>query len=387
MALPGMMAAPSPEWPGAAPGRFTDAASGRPLQRRIVNTECRNGDSSSLARMGMPRYFEDRSGPQAIESKRIFEQRPSDTMKWRPTIRPLSEPGALHTEKPEGVKAVAMPPPKIVPMRERRHLRQVDSKEEYSDRPVGPRTVLRENGLRASEQIAQEVDLTNELQRKARPLSLGSQRNSIGCRSLGDKAYRHPEYDRQFYHAGGLIVGSGFHRGAYPKTEARNATTLKLEERERRPVKTDAERQAEIERWEACQEVSKLTPGTVDENQVDVSWEAYAIKECDSAKYAPSTTTLKEVKVGETKLEVADRKVFDVYDTVRIGTETRYIVDATDAPSAIVINKALTNPCPANTVITTVPLESDDDEEEKEKMKKDTDRWRGQRNKSVRIAA
>lgn len=37
---------------------------------------------------------------------------------------------------------------------------------------------------------------------------LQSLRNSIAVTSLGDKPYKYPEYSSNFYHEGGLIVGS-----------------------------------------------------------------------------------------------------------------------------------------------------------------------------------
>lgn len=49
---------------------------------------------------------------------------------------------------------------------ERRHLRQLESKQELGDIARAKATVLRENGLRAADQPAREVDLTLEMQRK-----------------------------------------------------------------------------------------------------------------------------------------------------------------------------------------------------------------------------
>lgn len=41
-----------------------------------------------------------------------------------------------------------------------------------------------------------------------RILGLDDQRNGLGVTSLGDKAYKYPEYEPEFYKAGGLIPGA-----------------------------------------------------------------------------------------------------------------------------------------------------------------------------------
>lgn len=46
------------------------------------------------------------------------------------------------------------------------------------------------------------------MQRKGKLYGLESMRNSIGISSLGDKPYRYPEYEPEFYKNGGLIPGS-----------------------------------------------------------------------------------------------------------------------------------------------------------------------------------
>lgn len=46
------------------------------------------------------------------------------------------------------------------------------------------------------------------MQGKVRIPGIESQRNNIGVSSLGDKAYKYPEYEPNFYKAGGLIPGS-----------------------------------------------------------------------------------------------------------------------------------------------------------------------------------
>jgi len=281
MALPGMDVHMPPsaagEWPGAVSAKFTDKFTARPLLRKMVDTDCRNGSASGLANNGFGRYFADRGGLIPTEGKRIAHVPASEVVAWRPSVRPLAEPGSLHLEKPEGRLQVEHAPGKVFSMPEKRHLRQVESKEEYSDRAVGMRVVYRENGLRAYDQPAREIDVQTEMQRKAKNSDLLSQRNGIGCRSLGDKNYRHPDYCGRFHQAGGLIVGSGFHRGMHSKTEPRNSTSVQLvmADGDRKPSKTYKEKLLEQEAQEAQAEVEELTR----------NWETGTLKECDE-KYA-----------------------------------------------------------------------------------------------------
>jgi hypothetical protein len=258
MALPGMFEQLPAEWPGAAPGKFTDKLTAKPLSRKIVACNTRNGDGGSLARQGFVRYFTDPEGLMPLESKRMVGQKPGEPIAWRPCKRSLSEPGAQHWEKPEGLKQVEPANTKVVPVREKRHLRQVSSKEEYYDRQVGPRTTTRENGLRAADQPAHEVDISLEFQRKARLDALPAKRNGIACRTPGDKNYKHPDYDRGFHHAGGLAVGAGFHRGNFKKSQARNDISVWVESDVPRHVKTYAEKMRERKPLE-CYDVEALT--------------------------------------------------------------------------------------------------------------------------------
>lgn len=236
----------------------------------------------------MLHYFTDTSGLRPSESKKMFPEarEQSKVMEWRPTKRPLSEPGAHHYEKPEGLKVVESAPGKIFSIRERRHLRQHASKEEYSDRPLGPATVYRADGYRASDQIAQEVDISNELARKVRPLSLAEQRNGLGCRALGDKNYRHPEYETRFHHAGGLVVGSTFQRGSYAKHQARSETSITFATQQPRgEMKSFAEQERDREMAHHMNEVSGLTAKKGETADGQQSWESYALKGCEGADF------------------------------------------------------------------------------------------------------
>jgi len=270
------MEAPVPEWPGAVSRKFGDAITGNLASRRVVETGCRNGVEHGLARNGFARYFTDTDGLNPTQGKRTFEARNGEVCDWRPSRRSLSEPGCGHYEKNEGRRVVEQPVRKIVPLREKRHIRQAASKEEFSDRPLGPRTVVRENGLRAVDQPAREVDISTEFARKGRVSDLVNQRNGFGCRALGDKSYRHPDYENNFHHVGGLIVGSTFMRGTFKKTESRSNSSVPLAvvDGDRRPAKSYEEAQRERQLFDAQAEVVALTR----------EWEAGTLKECD-AKY------------------------------------------------------------------------------------------------------
>lgn len=280
MALPGMDPGPGPahDWPGAVSGKFTDKLHGRDLCRMQVLAPAKLGGSHSLAQNGFAGYFTDHRGLIASEGRRqVPRQDGGDIHQWRPSRRNLSEPGMHHYEKPEGRRIVEEPNSRVcVSIREKRHIRQVESKEEYGDRPIGPRNVVRNNGLRAVDQPAREIDVSNEMARKVRPLDLQTQRNGISCRSLGDKAYRHPEYDRGFHAAGSLVVGSSFTRGNFKKTEPRNSTSVHfVMDTTRKHLKSYEEKYREQQLMEAQTEVESLTR----------SWEAGTLKECDEANY------------------------------------------------------------------------------------------------------
>lgn len=242
-----------------------------------VETHARHGDETGLACNGFGQFFTDPRGLASNEGKKMVPCPSGQAFEWRSSKRPIPAPGSEHVEKPEGLRKVEQAPGRSVSIRERRHIRQVESKEEITDRPVGPAVVIRENGLRAVDQPAREVDLTHEIQRKVQINDLRTQRNGFSCKSLGDKAYKHPEYSDKFFHTGNIIVGSGFHRGHFKKTEPRNATSVQLVTMERKggPAKSFEEKQREKLVFEARMEVEELT----------VDWEKEVLKQTADAKY------------------------------------------------------------------------------------------------------
>lgn len=251
-----------PEWQGSIPSKWMDRYTNMPQMRRIVSTCCRNGDAVSFARQGPGGYFADVRGLDIIEGKRYIPCQQSRVQEWRPAKRSLSEPGASHWEKPEGLRRVESKPAAVRYRKEKLHIRQNESKEEFSDRPQGLNIVRAPNGLRAAEQTAQEIDLSRVIQRKHRLDHLEDIRNRIPVRSLGDKQYRHPEYCSEFFKAGGLIIGATFARGNFPKTLPRNSTAWKefaAEQPDAVKLVSYEEKQAVERKKQACSEVEELT--------------------------------------------------------------------------------------------------------------------------------
>lgn len=275
MALPGMEA-PMLEWAGAVSGKFKDKLHGNELCRRQIHAPCKDGASHNLARNGFGRYFNDSRGLIPTEGKRMVPVAAGgEVLEWRPSRRSLSEPGSQHFEKSEGRRMVETPPRKVYSVREKRHVRQVESKEEHYDRPVGPRTVYRAGGLRAADQPAREVDISTEMARKKGTHDLLGQRNGIGCRTLGDKPYRNPEYEKGFHAGGSLVTGSSFVRGHFSKTQPRNGTTVHLELDAKEPGPSYEELSRKRQLRDLKKDVATLT----------LKWEAEALKECEDAHY------------------------------------------------------------------------------------------------------
>lgn len=265
-----------PEWPGQFSGKFCERGSAKPIGKKMVETNIRNGGEASLARNGFGAYASDVRGLVSTESKKILHFPGSQVFEWKSSKRPLAQPGAEHDVKNEGRAQTEVAPGKALAIREKRHIRQVESKEEINDRPVGPRTIVRSNGLRAHDQPAREVDITYEMQRKVPHYSLEEMRSGIGCKAYGDKAYKHPEYSDKFFKMGQLVVGSGFTRGHYKKTEPRNAISVQLAEVVRKEgAMTFEEKQAQMLAYEARSEVEELTR----------NWERSVLKTTPAAAY------------------------------------------------------------------------------------------------------
>jgi len=204
-----------------------------PVQRRepcrlMSNTRVKRGGSTNLSALGFSGVARDVMGLGRTEGKQQVDHLANgQEMRWRPSRRTLTEPGADHLSRIECVKQV-QPKDGHRPWRcERLHIRQRESKEEHSDCPSGLRIVVDENGVPSSRRPAHEFELESVMTRKRQILSLEQQRNNLGCNSMGDKQYRHPEYDTGFFHAGALVPGCSFTRGSHAKTVPRNTTAWK----------------------------------------------------------------------------------------------------------------------------------------------------------------
>jgi len=267
-----------PEWPGQFSGKFCERGTAKPVGKKMVETNIRNGLETGLARNGFGQYFTDTRGLASTESKKIINFPGSDVFEWKSSKRTLSAPGEFATVKNEGTGRTEPAPGKALAIRERRHIRIVESKEEVSDRPVGPQMVIRQNGIRASDQPAREVDITYEMQRKVPHYSLEEMRHGIGCKAYGDKAYKHPEYSDRFFKMGQLVVGAGFQRGHYKRTIPRNETDFQLAQAERKVgALTFEEKEKQEAAFEARTEVEELTR----------QWEKNVLRTAKSAAYEP----------------------------------------------------------------------------------------------------
>mmetsp|Transcript_9798 Transcript_9798/g.17723 ORF Transcript_9798/g.17723 Transcript_9798/m.17723 type:complete len:289 (+) Transcript_9798:74-940(+) len=266
-----ILAPPVPEWPGAVSSRFADKLHGKPQGKARATTDLINGPSENFARQGPARYMTDTRGLTTNECKKTILVPGSEAYDWKASKRSLPEPGADHPEKPQGKRLVEPAPRAVMSMGEKRHIRQVESKEEFADRSVGVKVIYRENGLRARDQPAREIDIGDELNRKGKPAGLLAVRNGITCKTYGDKPYKHPEYDRDFFKVGNLIVGAGFARGHFEKVKPRNSNTLEIAPSAdgTRHLKSYGEKRREQLAREAEQEVEELTR----------QWEGSTLKE------------------------------------------------------------------------------------------------------------
>lgn len=219
----------------------------------------------------MGEFFKDEQGLVVNEGRHHIEGGLSGTHEWRPSKKIIEGPGIRRVDRPEGIKKVerAIADGTDSKRREKLHIRQVQSKEEFSDLPMGVKIVMGQNGLPAKDQVAQEVDLSRVLTRKRGVGTLDAQRNGIACTSLGDKHYKHPEYSDRYHQIGGTTVGSTFVQGSFAKTVPRNSTAWKAFAAENPDAvkrKTYKELQKEARERDAMYEVRSLT-GTSSENK------------------------------------------------------------------------------------------------------------------------
>lgn len=276
------------EWPGSTSCKWLDRSSNRVISRKIVDTHCRYGDTGSFANMGPGAYSADPRGLPSTEGRDRLVQRQSEEIVWRPSRRTLDEPGMAHLEKREGKKAIDHVIEQVPRRSEKLHIRPHESKEEMLDAPQGiARVYSPRSGVERRHLPATEYPLEDVMTRKRRVQDLLTQRNEIPCYTPGDKHYRHPEYMPAFYKDGGLIVGSTFQRGSWPKTVARNTTGWKEFDAERPDAvrrKTYKEVIADQRHTEQVASVEELTRSLA---MGALSWEERALRDCEDAKYTP----------------------------------------------------------------------------------------------------
>merc|ERR1719422_499377 len=120
---------PMLEWAGATSGKFKDKFHGGEVSRQQIPVPWNHGFSHGIAQNGLGRYFNDSAGLVPTEGRRAVPVAAGgQTLQWRSSRRTLSEPGSQHFERAEGIRQVESPPRKIFSIREKRHIRQVESK-------------------------------------------------------------------------------------------------------------------------------------------------------------------------------------------------------------------------------------------------------------------
>ena len=174
------------EWKGSRPQRFSGG-------KKIIKPEdeLANFLSSSME----PAY-----------QKGIRTYNASNTPEkiFKPSVRVFEDCyfPSLHEYDPRGKKMVNFPEQKDRIRPERVH---VDGGKETTQEidPRGIRIFEEANKSREKNHV-----LTKTWKNKGRVVGIEAQRNYLGVNSLGDKSYKYPEYSSNFYHSGGLIVGS-----------------------------------------------------------------------------------------------------------------------------------------------------------------------------------
>lgn len=113
---------------------------------------------------------------------------------------------ARKEPRTESVKMMNFQPIPKKPEAERRHLR-----DQY-DSLMGPTHDNPKQGLlpfaHANQKTEKEYKQETVMTQKKRTKCLYDQRNGLPLQSLGDKNYKHPDYEPGFFKEGGLITGS-----------------------------------------------------------------------------------------------------------------------------------------------------------------------------------
>jgi len=139
-----------------------------------------------------------------------------------------------------------------------------------------------------------ERDLALTMGQKKNVDSYEDQRNLLGMKSLGDKAYKHPEYAPKFYYEGGLVPGSTHSFKTTKKPLAKPLT----EEEKNKPKGT---------KW-----TDKLKKEELDEEEKAVKslfdWEQTTLKEANPKWRDPDAVEPEVPKTQDTKAAAKDVK-------------------------------------------------------------------------------
>lgn len=183
------------EWDGQAPQKFKGG--------KLVD-----GIKSPQTSFTPGLLGETSNGLERLKGKRHYESTSEVKINsWKPCIKTIRE---LHRspEKPRRFSSLGpiITAKKLRP--ERKHI-QISPSKESSHLPNHTKMVIADNGFRVQDLPATEFDFhKSQMGLKKRVTDLLDMRNSLPQKSLGDKSYKKPERSTNFYHEGGLVIGS-----------------------------------------------------------------------------------------------------------------------------------------------------------------------------------
>ncbi|KAL4468343.1 hypothetical protein ABPG72_010744 [Tetrahymena utriculariae] len=144
--------------------------------------------------------------PLPLLGRKHFESKFSAVGEYKPHIKVFPSVSNKTTDLSNltigGLKKIPYVPPQRKARPEKLHLYAKKSGH-FEDKLNGIKTFEL-----ANQRTNNQYELEKQLQTKTRVEGLPQMRNQLDVRSLGDKAYRHPEYSSDFYKQGGLIPGA-----------------------------------------------------------------------------------------------------------------------------------------------------------------------------------
>jgi len=173
-------------WEGIKPGRF-DYATKKHFEQQDQMRDMQGNDLPILGR----KHFEPAFG---------LPVKPKFCLKVYPDKH---NRGTTQEDTASSVKKISyIPPQKRYGHRERQHLHSRESRH-HDYNKTSTRTFSEANHASHREHF-----LEKEMGQKSAVGDLYDMRNGLAVTSLGDKAYKNPEYSGTFYKDGGLIAGS-----------------------------------------------------------------------------------------------------------------------------------------------------------------------------------